>query len=113
QLVDGYSRMTPQAGRQIVMPDLDERRQHKSAGHSISIEWLKNRNIPPPSDVTTPAIGGRQLHMDRETGRDTETFCPHVQWLAFWEIRLRSHVSSFANPERSDELLCMRRKLSP
>jgi hypothetical protein len=56
--VDGYTRMTPQAGLQIFMPDLDELRQQKKAGHSIGIEWLKNRNIPPPSDVKTPAIGG-------------------------------------------------------
>ena len=59
QLVDGYTRMTPQAGLQIFMPDLDELRQQKKAGHNISIEWLKNRNIPPPSDVKTPAIGGK------------------------------------------------------
>ncbi len=48
QLVNGYTRMTPQAGLQIFMPDLDELRQQNKADPNISIEWLKNRNIPPP-----------------------------------------------------------------
>jgi hypothetical protein len=51
QLVNGYTRMTPQAGLQIFMPDLDELR-HDKANQSISMEWLKNRNTPPPSNVT-------------------------------------------------------------
>jgi hypothetical protein len=50
QLVNGYTRMTPQAGLQIFMPDLREIPQSK-ASQNISIEWLKNRNIPPPPDV--------------------------------------------------------------
>jgi hypothetical protein len=50
QLVNGYTRMTPQAGLEIFMPDLDELpKQH--APQSISKEWLKNRNLPPPPDV--------------------------------------------------------------
>jgi hypothetical protein len=50
QLVNGYTRMTPQAGLEIFMPDLDELPpQH--AKQSISAEWLKNRNLPPPPDV--------------------------------------------------------------
>jgi hypothetical protein len=50
QLVNGYTRMTPQAGLEIFMPDLDELSpQH--APQSISKEWLKNRNLPPPPDV--------------------------------------------------------------
>ena len=50
QLVNGYTRMTPQAGLEIFMPDLDELPpQH--APQSISQEWLKNRNLPPPPDV--------------------------------------------------------------
>ncbi|HET6219617.1 MAG TPA: hypothetical protein VFE27_21510, partial [Acidobacteriaceae bacterium] len=50
QLVNGYTRMTPQAGLEIFMPDLDELPpQH--AAKSISKEWLKNRNLPPPPDV--------------------------------------------------------------
>jgi|SRR6202049_3712523 len=52
QLVNGYTRMTPQAGLQIFMPDLDELRQRKKADKNISIEWFKNRNISPPPDVT-------------------------------------------------------------
>jgi hypothetical protein len=35
QLVNGYTRMTPQAGLQI------------------SLEWLKYRNISPPADLTS------------------------------------------------------------
>jgi hypothetical protein len=50
QLVNGYTRMTPQAGLEIFMPDLDELPpQH--APKSVSKEWLKNRNLPPPPDV--------------------------------------------------------------
>jgi hypothetical protein len=50
QLVNGYTRMTPQAGLEIFMPDLDELPpQH--VPQSISKEWLKNRNLPPPPDV--------------------------------------------------------------
>ncbi len=50
QLVNGYTRMTPQAGLEIFMPDLDELApQH--VPQSISKEWLKNRNLPPPPDV--------------------------------------------------------------
>ena len=51
QLVNGYTRMTPQAGLQIFMPDLDELRKQKKQNQSVSIEWLKNRNSPPPPDV--------------------------------------------------------------
>jgi hypothetical protein len=53
QLVSGYTRMTPQAGLQIFMPDLDELRQQNKADPNVSIEWLKNRNIPPPPDVAS------------------------------------------------------------
>ena len=52
QLVNGYTRMTPQAGLQIFMPDLDTLPKIKS-GRSVSLEWLKNRNVPPPPDVTS------------------------------------------------------------
>jgi hypothetical protein len=42
--------MTAQAGLEIFMPDLDELKpQH--IPQSISKEWLKNRNLPPPPDV--------------------------------------------------------------
>jgi len=53
QLVNGYTRMTPQAGLQIFMPDLDDMRQKGKGTQSISLEWLKNRNLPPPADVTS------------------------------------------------------------
>src|ERR1700676_3424960 len=50
QLVNGYTRMTPEAGLQIFMPDLDK--LPKSTGtQNISMEWLKHRNLPPPPDV--------------------------------------------------------------
>ncbi len=51
QLVNGYTRMTPQAGLQIFMPDVDQL-PHTKANQNISIEWLKDRNQPPPPDVT-------------------------------------------------------------
>lgn len=52
QLVNGYTRMTPEAGLQIFMPDLDEI-PHNKANQNISMEWLKNRNLPPPPDITS------------------------------------------------------------
>lgn len=50
QIVNGYSRMTPQAGLQIFMPDID-RIPHNRATQNISLEWARNRNIPPPPEV--------------------------------------------------------------
>jgi hypothetical protein len=50
QLVNGYTRMTAQAGLEIFMPDLDERAPQK-AGQSITLEWLKDRNRSLPADV--------------------------------------------------------------
>ena len=50
QLVNGYTRMTPEAGLQIFMPDLDTLPKNKGV-QSISLEWLKHRNLPPPPDV--------------------------------------------------------------
>jgi hypothetical protein len=50
QLINGYTRMTPEAGMQIFMPDLDLAKT-KKARQDISIEWMKNRSISPPSDV--------------------------------------------------------------
>ncbi len=50
QLVNGYSRMTPQAGLEIFMPDLDEKAP-KKASQSITLEWLKDRNRSLPPDV--------------------------------------------------------------
>jgi hypothetical protein len=51
QLVNGYTRMTPQAGMQIFMPSLDQIPKNKT--QDISLEWLKHRNLPPPADVTS------------------------------------------------------------
>lgn len=51
QLVNGYTRMTAQAGLEIYMPDLDEEVVKKSARQKITLEWLKNRNLSPPPDV--------------------------------------------------------------
>ena len=50
QLVYGYTRMTAEAGLLIFMPDVEELPQNRS-NQSISLEWLKNRNIPPPPEV--------------------------------------------------------------
>jgi hypothetical protein len=52
QLVNGYTRMTPEAGLQIFMPDLDNLPKSKG-GQNISMEWLKHRNLPPPPDITS------------------------------------------------------------
>jgi hypothetical protein len=51
QLVNGYTRMTPEAGLQIFMPDLDNLPKNNRS-KNISMEWLKHRNLPPPRDVT-------------------------------------------------------------
>jgi hypothetical protein len=50
--VNGYTRMTPQAGLQIFMPDLDTI-PHDKPNQNINMEWLKNRNTPPPADLTS------------------------------------------------------------
>lgn len=50
QIVNGYSRMTPQAGLQIFMPDIDKI-PHNRATQNISLEWARNRNLPPPPEV--------------------------------------------------------------
>ncbi len=52
QLVNGYTHMTPEAGLQIFMPSLDQIPPDKK-NHSISMEWLKHRNLPPPANVTS------------------------------------------------------------
>lgn len=48
QLVNGYTHITPQAGLQIFMPDIDKIPPSK-ANRSISLQWVKNRNISPPA----------------------------------------------------------------
>jgi hypothetical protein len=54
QLVNGYTRITPEAGLQVFMPDVDEI-PHNKANQSVGIQWMKNRNLPPPVDVAPPA----------------------------------------------------------
>ena len=49
QLVSGYSRMTPQAGLEMFMPDA-ETRQSKS-GHSVTLDWLRNRDQSLPPNI--------------------------------------------------------------
>jgi hypothetical protein len=51
QLVNGYTRMTAQAGLEIFMPDLDELATKKKASQKVTIEWLKDRNLSLPPDV--------------------------------------------------------------
>jgi hypothetical protein len=50
QLINGTTRMTPQAGLEIFMPDLDQLPPQQTS-QSVSVQWLKNRNLPPPPDV--------------------------------------------------------------
>ena len=52
QLVNGYTRMTPAAGLQIFMPDVSKLPVKATQG--ISIQWMKNRNLAPPADVSSP-----------------------------------------------------------
>jgi len=49
QLVSGYTRITPQQGLQIFMPDASELKKGKPL--DTSIQWFKNRNAAPPSEV--------------------------------------------------------------
>ncbi|HUI82791.1 MAG TPA: hypothetical protein VL240_01125 [Candidatus Binatia bacterium] len=50
QLVNGRIQMTPQAGLLIFMPDIDKV-PRTAANRRINVEWMKNRNIPPPAGV--------------------------------------------------------------
>ena len=49
QLVNGYTRMTAQAGMEIYMPDVDEKAAKPAK--AITLDWLKNRDASPPPDV--------------------------------------------------------------
>jgi hypothetical protein len=51
QIVNGHTDMTPHAGLRIFMPDID-RVPSTKRNKDISLHWVKNRNIPPPADVT-------------------------------------------------------------
>ena len=50
QLVNGYTRITPQKGLEIFMPDLDGHTL-KKASPSIALGWLKNRKSALPPDI--------------------------------------------------------------
>ena len=50
QLVNGYTRMTAQAGLEIFMPDFDEGAP-KKVSQGITLEWLKDRNRSLPADI--------------------------------------------------------------
>lgn len=50
QLVKGYTRMTPQAGLEIFMPDVDSQAPANASQH-ITLEWLKDRNRSLPLDL--------------------------------------------------------------
>ncbi|WP_158752407.1 hypothetical protein [Acidobacterium sp. S8] len=49
QLVKGYTRMTPQAGLEIFMPNVGD--QQASNQSEISLEWLRDRNRSVPADI--------------------------------------------------------------
>lgn len=46
QMVNGFMRMTPQAGLQVFMPDVG-----KVSHRDLSLQWLKNRHGPLPPDL--------------------------------------------------------------
>lgn len=49
QLVNGFARMTPQAGLRFFMPDITKIPKTES-NRQIGIEWLKHRSETPPAD---------------------------------------------------------------
>lgn len=51
QLVGGITHMTPQAGLQIFMPSLKNEPKMIHAQQTITMQWLKDRNLPPPPDI--------------------------------------------------------------
>ncbi|RRA48529.1 hypothetical protein D1Y84_09740 [Acidipila sp. EB88] len=50
QLVNGITRMTPQAGLQIFMPNVSALPPSKP-GETITMEWLRDRTLPPPPEI--------------------------------------------------------------
>jgi hypothetical protein len=54
QLVNGYTRMTAQAGVEIYMPSL-KAKTAKQPGQSVTLQWLKNKNAALPPDVANKA----------------------------------------------------------
>ena len=53
QLIKGYSRMTPQAGLEIFMPDVSD--QQAANRSQITLEWLKDRNRSLPIEIPQSA----------------------------------------------------------
>lgn len=51
QLVNGRIQMTPEAGLRVFMPDIDKI-PRTAANSLINPEWMKNRNLPPPDELT-------------------------------------------------------------
>ncbi len=54
QFASGYTRMTADSGLQMFIPDLRDI-SPKPAQTNDSIQWFKDRNIPPPSQITASA----------------------------------------------------------
>ncbi len=50
QLVNGETHITATAGLQIFIPDINKISASKR-NHDISLQWMKNRNVTPPSEV--------------------------------------------------------------
>lgn len=50
QLVNGDTRITPNAGLQLFIPDINKLPKSARKG-SVSSQWLKSRNLDPPPDV--------------------------------------------------------------
>lgn len=50
QLVYSYLRMTPDAGLRIFMPDVD-RIPRDQATRNVTLDWMKNRNLPAPTGL--------------------------------------------------------------
>lgn len=53
QFTNGYTRMTADSGLQIFIPD--RRDVSKPVSTSDSIQWFKDRNIPPPAQIVQSA----------------------------------------------------------
>lgn len=51
QLVGGITHMTPQAGLQIFMPSLKSEPKLLRAQQTITMQWLKDRDLPPPPGI--------------------------------------------------------------
>lgn len=59
QLVNGYTRMTADAGLEIFMPNFDKMQSKPGVNQQITLEWLKHRNSTLPADVTKAIQSGK------------------------------------------------------